>query len=198
MTESELRVVGPLDRLFESAHPPDREGRSKHFLDFHRAASRRVDNHGREIEKPPASAGSSGSDRRRSGRRRGTAFATPGRPPHRAGPGCAADQVASPARHQGQLRAAGLLSDRRNDLVGDRLIDIDAFHREAGLAAVVVAAPSPPRWLPRAKSASSQMIIGSDPPSSSVTRLVPLAASAAICSPTGVEPVNATLRTSGC
>ena len=41
------------------------------------------------------------------------------------------------------------------------------------------------------------MIIGSEPPSSSVTRLVPLAHSAMICSPTGVEPVKAILRTSG-
>ena len=49
-----------------------------------------------------------------------------------------------------------------------------------------------------ARSASSQMIIGSEPPSSSVTRLEPLAASAATCSPVGVEPVKATLRTSGC
>ncbi len=49
-----------------------------------------------------------------------------------------------------------------------------------------------------ARSASSQMIIGSEPPSSSVTRLVPLAHSAMICSPTGVEPVKAILRTSGC
>jgi hypothetical protein len=48
-----------------------------------------------------------------------------------------------------------------------------------------------------ARSASSQMIIGSEPPSSSVIRLVPRAASAMICSPTGVDPVNATLRTSG-
>jgi hypothetical protein len=48
-----------------------------------------------------------------------------------------------------------------------------------------------------ARSASSQMIIGSEPPSSSVTRLEPLAARAATCSPTGVEPVKATLRTSG-
>ena len=42
------------------------------------------------------------------------------------------------------------------------------------------------------------MIIGSLPPSSSVTRLEPTAASAATCSPIGVEPVKATLRTSGC
>ena len=42
------------------------------------------------------------------------------------------------------------------------------------------------------------MIIGSEPPSSSVTRLVPLAASAMTRSPVGVEPVKATLRVSGC
>ena len=48
-----------------------------------------------------------------------------------------------------------------------------------------------------ARSASSQMIIGSEPPSSSVTRLVPRAALAMIRSPTGVEPVNAILRISG-
>src|SRR3954468_8660833 len=48
------------------------------------------------------------------------------------------------------------------------------------------------------RSASSQTIIGSEPPSSSVTRLAPRAASAAIRSPVGVEPVKATLRTSGC
>ena len=48
-----------------------------------------------------------------------------------------------------------------------------------------------------ARSASSQMIIGSEPPSSSVTRLVPCAASAATRCPVGVEPVKATLRTSG-
>ena len=41
------------------------------------------------------------------------------------------------------------------------------------------------------------MIIGSEPPSSSVTRLEPAAAIAATCSPIGVEPVKATLRTSG-
>ena len=41
------------------------------------------------------------------------------------------------------------------------------------------------------------MIIGSEPPSSSVTRLVPCAASAATRCPTGVEPVKATLRTRG-
>ena len=41
------------------------------------------------------------------------------------------------------------------------------------------------------------MIIGSEPPSSSVTRLVPAAASAVTRSPVGVEPVNATLRTRG-
>ena len=41
------------------------------------------------------------------------------------------------------------------------------------------------------------MIIGSEPPSSSVTRFIPGAASAMICSPTGVEPVKAILRTSG-
>ena len=41
------------------------------------------------------------------------------------------------------------------------------------------------------------MIIGSDPPSSSVTRFIPGAASAMICSPTGVEPVKAILRTCG-
>ena len=45
------------------------------------------------------------------------------------------------------------------------------------------------------RSASSQMIIGSEPPSSSVTRLEPAAASACTRSPTGVEPVKATLRT---
>ena len=49
-----------------------------------------------------------------------------------------------------------------------------------------------------ARSASAQMIIGSEPPSSSVTRLEPLAASAPTRSPVGVEPVNAILRTSGC
>jgi hypothetical protein len=49
-----------------------------------------------------------------------------------------------------------------------------------------------------ARSASSQMIIGSEPPSSSVTRLVPRAAIAMICSPTGVDPVNAILRTLSC
>ena len=49
-----------------------------------------------------------------------------------------------------------------------------------------------------ARSASSQMIIGSDPPSSSVTRFAPRAASAMIRSPTGVEPVNAIFRTRGC
>ena len=48
------------------------------------------------------------------------------------------------------------------------------------------------------RSASSQMIIGSEPPSSSVTRLAPAAASAMTRSPTGVEPVKAILRTSGC
>ena len=48
-----------------------------------------------------------------------------------------------------------------------------------------------------ARSASSQTIIGSDPPSSSVTRLEPFAASAATRSPVAVEPVKATLRTSG-
>ena len=48
-----------------------------------------------------------------------------------------------------------------------------------------------------ATSASSQMIIGSEPPSSSVTRLTPRAASAMTRSPVGVDPVNATLRTSG-
>ena len=48
------------------------------------------------------------------------------------------------------------------------------------------------------RSASSQMIIGSLPPSSSVVRLEPTAASAATRSPVGVEPVKATLRTSGC
>ena len=42
------------------------------------------------------------------------------------------------------------------------------------------------------------MIIGSEPPSSSVTRLEPAAASACTRSPTGVEPVKATLRTRGC
>jgi hypothetical protein len=42
------------------------------------------------------------------------------------------------------------------------------------------------------------MIMGSEPPSSSVTRLEPGAASAATRSPVGVEPVKATLRTSGC
>jgi hypothetical protein len=42
------------------------------------------------------------------------------------------------------------------------------------------------------------MIIGSLPPSSSVTRFVPRAASAMMRSPVGVEPVNATLRVSGC
>ena len=41
------------------------------------------------------------------------------------------------------------------------------------------------------------MIMGSLPPSSSVTRLEPAAAIAATCSPIGVEPVKATLRTSG-
>ncbi len=41
------------------------------------------------------------------------------------------------------------------------------------------------------------MIIGSDPPSSSVTRLVPRAASAMICSPTGVDPVKAIFRIPG-
>ncbi len=39
-----------------------------------------------------------------------------------------------------------------------------------------------------ARSASSQMIIGSEPPSSSVTRLMPCAHWAMIRSPTGVEP----------
>ncbi len=41
------------------------------------------------------------------------------------------------------------------------------------------------------------MIIGSEPPSSSVTRFTPRAASSATCLPTGVEPVNATLATRG-
>ncbi len=41
------------------------------------------------------------------------------------------------------------------------------------------------------------MIIGSEPPSSSVTRLVPRAARAMICSPTGVDPVNAIFRMPG-
>src|ERR1700739_1891829 len=47
------------------------------------------------------------------------------------------------------------------------------------------------------RSASSQMIIGSDPPSSSVTRFTPEAHRAMMRSPIGVEPVNATLRTVG-
>src|ERR1700743_999255 len=45
-----------------------------------------------------------------------------------------------------------------------------------------------------ARSASSQMIIGAEPPSSSVTRLEPTAASAATCPPTGVGHVNAIWR----
>src|SRR2546423_15433930 len=48
------------------------------------------------------------------------------------------------------------------------------------------------------RSASSQTISGSDPPSSSVSRLVPFDASAMIRSPVLVEPVKAILRTSGC
>ena len=44
-------------------------------------------------------------------------------------------------------------------------------------------------------SASSRTIMGSDPPSSSVTRFTPRAASSATCFPTGVDPVNATFAT---
>ena len=42
------------------------------------------------------------------------------------------------------------------------------------------------------------MIIGSDPPSSSVNRLQPLAASVMTRSPVGVDPVKPILRVSGC
>jgi hypothetical protein len=48
-----------------------------------------------------------------------------------------------------------------------------------------------------ARSASSQMIIGSEPPSSSVTRLTPGAHKAMTRSPTGVEPVKAIFLTAG-
>src|SRR5918999_2046038 len=46
-------------------------------------------------------------------------------------------------------------------------------------------------------SASPNTTTGECPPSSSVVRLTPLAASAARCLPTGIEPVNDTLRTIG-
>ena len=49
----------------------------------------------------------------------------------------------------------------------------------------------------RSRSASSQTIIGSDPPSSRVTRLRCSAAAAMVRRPTAVEPVKATLRTCG-
>ena len=47
-------------------------------------------------------------------------------------------------------------------------------------------------------SASANTRFGDLPPSSSVTRLIVAAAPAAIDRPTAVEPVNATLATSGC
>ena len=49
-----------------------------------------------------------------------------------------------------------------------------------------------------ARSASLSTMNGSEPPSSSVSRLAPLAASSITRSPTGVEPVKPILRTSGC
>ena len=47
-------------------------------------------------------------------------------------------------------------------------------------------------------SASANTTLADLPPSSSVTRLIVCAAPAAIVRPTSVEPVNATLATSGC
>ena len=48
------------------------------------------------------------------------------------------------------------------------------------------------------RSASAKTTLADLPPSSSVTRLIVSAARAAIRRPTDVEPVNATLATSGC
>ena len=48
------------------------------------------------------------------------------------------------------------------------------------------------------RSASAKITFADLPPSSSVTRLIVCAAAAAIRRPTSVEPVNATLATSGC
>jgi hypothetical protein len=48
------------------------------------------------------------------------------------------------------------------------------------------------------RSQSAKTIFGDFPPSSSVVRLTNFAASAPIIFPTCVEPVNATLWTSGC
>ena len=50
----------------------------------------------------------------------------------------------------------------------------------------------------RSRSASAKITFADLPPSSSVTRLIVSAARAAMRRPTSVEPVNATLATSGC
>ncbi len=50
----------------------------------------------------------------------------------------------------------------------------------------------------RSRSASAKTMLADLPPSSSVTRLIVCAAAAAIPRPTSVEPVKATLATSGC
>ena len=84
-----------------------------------------------------------------------------------------------------------------DERVVDRVVHEQALDAEAHLAAVEEAADVGHSSRPRPTSASSHTIIGSLPPSSSVTRLISRPATSITWRPTSVEPVKAMRRTRG-
>ena len=94
-----------------------------------------------------------------------------------------------------RTRNARAPREAADEVFVDLVEHVQPLHREARLTGVPEAGDHRPLD-GRLRSASGQTIIGSDPPSSSVIRLNSGAASAAMCLPVSVSPVNATRRIS--
>ena len=91
--------------------------------------------------------------------------------------------------------ALTLLGHRVDELVVDRLLDVHALDRHAGLAAVLHRRSRSRRWRRARGRRRASTIIGSLPPSSSATGVSVSAARAMTLRPVAVEPVNITKST---
>ena len=94
------------------------------------------------------------------------------------------------------LDLAGFGADALDDAVIDRFVGEEPRTRRAALALIVEDRRGGPE-MARSMSASGKTIAGDLPPSSSDTRLRLPAAALTMSLPTSVEPVKATLSTSG-
>ena len=185
------RVVGQLDRLRLVAERDDHGDRPEDLLGRRRGRSARP---GTARSAGTSSPGPSGAlPRIATGAPSGTKEATVSRwPAEISGPISVASSsgsptlIASTTSSNASMKAS---SAERSTRMRER-----AQQSWPALPNTAPGAAAAAAWM----SASANTTLADLPPSSSVTRLIVCAAPAAIVRPTSVEPVNATLATSGC